>query len=708
MEKLNLNKKVVGDMLNLWRKDYGITLMTLVITTVILLIITIIFISMLVGNNGIINNALEAKKATEEAIEKEQQLLTSAFENNYANYNGQLHLQGNNLVNQYGEKIQLRGLVGTAVSKYSIHYTPNNRFSYYLNDESIKVLKSWGTNVIRLGMEVEDVNNTTITQDYLNTIDLLLKNNMYVIVILWNNGKINDNIEIAKQYFDLLSKKYNNIPNIIYEIANEPTIDYNSIIQYSDKIISVIRKNDTKNIIIVPYTNYDSYLNLINIKDLKYPYNVMVSYHIYVGDSLTSENINCLEQAIKNKIPVFVTEWGTTLSNGNDGFYEDYANAFVQLMNNYNLSWCNFQISDLNFKVNTEYSGIVKNNQWNNKLEDDILTESGKYIKSILQKKCNSYNNEEYCIMMSRDNSFAFWQEFYRNKIFYIEFNQQKEVPDNIIEYWDISLTRNNSVIAYIKQKDNNYELYITSKHTINLPINCYQLFADFSNVKSIVFKNVVTDCVTDMGNMFLNCFNLDNIEGISEFNTRNTKKTYSMFNNCSNLKKLNLGKWNTSNFENILNMFAGCTELESIDGIENWKVSNVKNLDGAFSQTYNLRNLNLSNWDLKNVRSINETFKNSYVENLKLSNWDISNCSRFTGVFENTINLKNLYLNNIKLNINLITDYKRLFSGTKQGVNVYVENLEIAQFIFERLNDDSITGKVYYRTGENWIEYKE
>ena len=185
-------------------------------------------------------------------------------------------------------------------------------------------------------------------------------------------------------------------------------------------------------------------------------------------------------------------------------------------------------------------------------------------------------------------------------------------------------------------------------------------------------------------------------------------KKTYSMFNNCSNLKKLNLGKWNTSNFENILNMFAGCTELESIDGIENWKVSNVKNLDGAFSQTYNLRNLNLSNWDLKNVRSINETFKNSYVENLKLSNWDISNCSRFTGVFENTINLKNLYLNNIKLNINLITDYKRLFSGTKQGVNVYVENLEIAQFIFERLNDDSITGKVYYRTGENWIEYKE
>ena len=207
MEKLNLNKKVVGDMLNLWRKDYGITLMTLVITTVILLIITIIFISMLVGNNGIINNALEAKKATEEAIEKEQQLLTSAFENNYANYNGQLHLQGNNLVNQYGEKIQLRGLVGTAVSKYSIHYTPNNRFSYYLNDESIKVLKSWGTNVIRLGMEVEDVNNTTITQDYLNTIDLLLKNNMYVIVILWNNGKINDNIEIAKQYFDLLNIK---------------------------------------------------------------------------------------------------------------------------------------------------------------------------------------------------------------------------------------------------------------------------------------------------------------------------------------------------------------------------------------------------------------------------------------------------------------------------------------------------------------------
>ena len=78
---------------------------------------------------------------------------------------------------------------------------------------------------------------------------------------------------------------------------------------------------------------------------------------------------------------------------------------------------------------------------WNNSLTDDILTSSGKYIKSILQGNCSSYNSGQYAIMMSRDDSKAFWQGEYINKIISIEFKKSENIPDDVIKYLYISLT---------------------------------------------------------------------------------------------------------------------------------------------------------------------------------------------------------------------------------------------------------------------------
>ena len=143
------------------------------------------------------------------------------------------------------------GLVGTAVSKYSKHYKDDQGFSYYLNEKSIKVLKSWETNVIRIGLEVDDVKKEDVMKEYLDTIDLLINNDMYVIVVFWNNHQINDNIEVAKEYFLKISEKYKDTPNIIYEIANEAdnNILWEEVKEYSNSIIPIIRKSSKNNII---------------------------------------------------------------------------------------------------------------------------------------------------------------------------------------------------------------------------------------------------------------------------------------------------------------------------------------------------------------------------------------------------------------------------------------------------------------------------
>ena len=53
------------------KKNKGITLIALVVTIIILLILAGISISMLTGQNGILNRAIDAKEKTQVANEKE-------------------------------------------------------------------------------------------------------------------------------------------------------------------------------------------------------------------------------------------------------------------------------------------------------------------------------------------------------------------------------------------------------------------------------------------------------------------------------------------------------------------------------------------------------------------------------------------------------------------------------------------------------------
>ena len=348
----------------------GITLIALIITIVILIILATITVNFLFGENGVITMAQKAKDLYENAQKDEEQQLAGIFGKNFADYNGQLHLEGTNIVNQYGEQVQLRGLVGNQLNQYSNHFDGTITFKYYLNSESIYSLKNWGVNVIRIGLAATQVNNEAIMQDYLDTIDLLVANDIYIVAVLWTSGdEIDANIEIAKEYFEILSQRYSDTPNILYEIANEPsdTAEWSEIRDYSNTIIPIIRNYSKDNIIIIPNPSWDGRPDLVNLDEIYENDNIMTSYHMYVGNQLTEERVGYLQDALSKNIPIFVTEWGTTLGNGNDGFYEDYSNAFIKLMEFNGLSWCNFLITDMNFKVDMgegeeEYAGIVQHN----------------------------------------------------------------------------------------------------------------------------------------------------------------------------------------------------------------------------------------------------------------------------------------------------------------------------------------------------------
>ena len=368
------------------------------------------------------------------------------------------------------------------------------------------------------------------------------------------------------------------------------------------------------------------------------------------------------------------------MANGNDGFYEDYSNSFIKFMNNNELSWCNFLISDMNFQVGygkgtEEYAGIVQHNKWNNSLSEDILTASGKYIKSILLNNCSSYNNGDYAIMTERNDEIAFWQEDYRSKISSIEFKKENSIPENVIKYWDVSLLNDKKVWAYIindESSTENYKLLIISSNCINLPINCRNLFSDFSKVINIKLENIKSDNVMDLSHLFLHDSAIFNIDGLNKLNTKNVISMYDTFSGCSSLKKLDLSGWNVEKVSDFINLFSGCIELEEIKGINDWNTNNVTGMSCTFLNCQNISKLDLSKWDLKNVTNMTQTF------------WNMKK-------------LKNLFLNNTEFNIDGLKKYNRIITGCQEEINIYLKDLSSAEFFSNRLKENNVTANIYY-----------
>ena len=293
--------------------------------------------------------------------------------NNYVSYNGNLKLDGNNIVNQYNEKIVLKG-----ISSHGLQW-----FNYLVTDENIKELKSWNTNIFRLAMYTKEggyIDNKDIYNDLIKDIDLVIDNDMYVIVdwhILSDNNPNNYKNE-AIEFFDKISSKYKDTPNIIYEICNEPNngTSWNDIKSYAEDVVKTIRKN-SNNIIIVGTPTWSQDVDSV-IGNKIDDNNTMYALHFYSGthkDYLRDK----AKKALDNNVAVFISEFGVSDASGNGGVYLDEANKWMDFIKENNLSFINWSLADKD-----ESSALLKPN--NKVITDDALSESGKYIKDIMSR----------------------------------------------------------------------------------------------------------------------------------------------------------------------------------------------------------------------------------------------------------------------------------------------------------------------------------
>ena len=176
----------------------------------------------------------------------------------------------------------------------------------------------------------------------------------------------------------------------------------------------------------------------------------------------------------------------------------------------------------------------------------------------------------------------------------------------------------------------NNGDYGDVSEKTNYYPVNNYKLEGDFpgwidenisypanGKINKVIIKDKIVP--TNTSHWFTGCSNLTSIEGLQNMDTSNVTNMERMFYFCSSLTNLDLRNFDTSKVTNMSTMFAYSTfttlNLSSFD------TSEVANMSNMFWQDTELQNIDISSFDTSKVTSMKSMFSGC----IKLSEIDVS-----------------------------------------------------------------------------------
>jgi len=336
------------------------------------LIVTILFILII----SVTSQSVKEDKKENEKNEKISSKKSNKIKMARPSVDGQLHVEGTMLVNSKGEKVILKGLSSHGLTWYS-DYINKDLFTFLSED--------WGINIIRLSMYSENyIENEEENLKILRRgIEAAIASDIYALID-WHILDDYDpmmNVVDAKKFFDIISKEYANVPNLIFEICNEMSqgSPWESMQLYSKIIIPVIRQHSPNAVIIAGTPDYDHDLESAMKDPLEFD-NIMYSLHFYTAIN-HDDLIMKLENAIKGGLPVFVTECSITMEDGDGRRDYEYAVKWFDLLSKYNINFVFWNLS--NKKENC--SIIRASSRAYLKLSDNDLSGSGKWIRSLIK-----------------------------------------------------------------------------------------------------------------------------------------------------------------------------------------------------------------------------------------------------------------------------------------------------------------------------------
>ena len=315
---------------------------------------------------------------------------------------GALGTNAGEVVSQKTGKIaMLRGV--------SLYWSDATGLQYYKPEVISWAAKSLGIDVFRFAMGVQYYNSDGNASEpldasysymgspstYLSKIDQMVQaaveNDVYIIID-WHSHRAEYEQTAADTFFTRMAKTYGNIPNVIFEIYNEPVkTAWSTITSYANTVAAHIRQY-SDNLILVGTPSWSQLTSYGGVTAT----NVAYVFHFYAGTHTVGTFGSRITAAKNAGNAVFISEWGTTAANGKGSANESNTNDWFTFMEANHLSNCNWSLRQETNPIDntTEGSAIFSGSAFLTNAEDlsnATYTSSGTLVKNYLTTHKSSW-----------------------------------------------------------------------------------------------------------------------------------------------------------------------------------------------------------------------------------------------------------------------------------------------------------------------------
>ena len=317
-----------------------------------------------------------------------------------SNY-GALGTSGGKVISQKtGAQVMLRGI--------SLDWSDATGIAYYSPIAIDWAADNLGVDVIRFAMAVQYYDETTsrpvaASYAYISSptavedrIDRVvasaIRNDIYVIID-WHSHRALNERGYAGPFFKKMAERYKDVPNIIWEVFNEPVNDgQGSISSYANDVIAGIRQYSS-NLALVG-TEYFSQLRggCTGVTAT----NTAYVFHFYAYSHTKDEFSGRIDQCIKDGNAVFVSEWGTTKYDGKTNVSTTNSSQWTSYMDQKMISNCNWSYRHVGSGDNARESAMFSGTNTLGSLSDFDNAEfstSGTFVKNYLTSNRRNWND---------------------------------------------------------------------------------------------------------------------------------------------------------------------------------------------------------------------------------------------------------------------------------------------------------------------------
>lgn len=320
---------------------------------------------------------------------------SSLYSSSPVDTHGALAVTGNRIVGaKDNQPVQVAGM--------SLYWSIWGGEKYYNRQVVEWLIKDWNITLIRCAMAIES-NNTTGMKGYLAdpegqknlvkaVVDAAIDAGIYVIVD-WHDHNANLNVNQAKAFFSEMAQTYAGVPNIIWEIWNEPedkngtgakNVDtWDDVKNYANQVIPVIREYSS-NLIVVGTPTWSQDVDVAAESPLSGT-NIAYALHFYAGTHKAYLRAKA-ETALDAGAALFITEFGLSTADGgkvNKTVFTDSGRVWLDWADQKGISWANWSIVDFSETSAALVPGAPPNGNWST----ENISQSGQWMRERLKAR---------------------------------------------------------------------------------------------------------------------------------------------------------------------------------------------------------------------------------------------------------------------------------------------------------------------------------